>query len=259
MTNVINQLRADAYRLTRSTGFYIMLVLVVSYNALITKTKWFGGIVGNVSEKASDHLTHTSWSMIDGVQGSTISAGLLMYVLMGLFVIIIGYEFSQQTYKNTLISGISRLQFILSKYVAMLISILMTIAVYFITTIVTSLIFGRRVGTSWIHLLSVGSSATIAITFFISIVFSMAILLLMFTNSVIISSFFIVIFPVAVMILHTRANWKWLKYIDFFSASNRISLGNMSIVEFSPYVLTCGIILIVCIGLSLLIIREKEL
>lgn len=259
MTNVINQLRADAYRLTRLTGFYLTLLLVIGYSALITKTKSVGGIMADANENVLHHLAHSNWSIIDGIRGLTMSASVLMYVLMGLFVIIIGYEFSQQTYKNTLISGISRFQFILAKYVMLLLTILVNITIYFLTVIVTSLVLNRKLGTSWGHLLQTASITTVTVAFFISIVFSIAILILMLTSSVIISSIFIVIFPLAISMFHVDANWNWLTYVDFFGASNKVAMGTLSPSQFGPYILTCGIILVICIGFSLLAIQEKEL
>jgi ABC-2 type transport system permease protein len=59
--------------------------------------------------------------------------------------------------------------------------------------------------------------------------------------------------------IHIFADWNWLKYIDFFGVSNDVSLGKLTISQFGPYLLTCAIILVVCIGVSLLTIREKEL
>lgn len=256
---MINQLRADSYRLCHSLGFYVTLALVIAYSALITKTKTIGGIMVNANENALDRLSRVNWSILDGIRGLTISASMLVYLIIGLFVIIIGYEFSQQTYKNTLTSGISRIQFILAKYITMLLTIFVTILAYFLTVIGTSSILGRPIGTSLSHLAGTALITTTAIAFFISIVFSMALLVLVVTNSIVISSVFIVVFPLAVTTIHMLANWKWLKYIDFFGASNEISLGNLTVSQFSPYILTCGIILVVCIGLSLLAIREKEL
>lgn len=256
---MINQIRADMYRLTHSWGFYITLGLVVAYSFLITKSKSVGGIMVNGNQDALARLSRENWTVLDGIRGTTMSSSVLMYVLIGLFVIIIGYEFSQQTYKNTLISGISRFQFITAKYVMLLISILITIAAYFATVIAVSLILGRHVGTSWAHLMSTTGITTITVAFFISIVFSIAILTLIVTNSVVISSILIVIFPLAVATIHIFADWNWLKYIDFFSVSNDVSLGKLTISQFGPYLLTCAIILVVCIGVSLLTIREKEL
>lgn len=257
--NMINQLRADTYRLIHSVGFYVTLGLVIVYSALITKTKTVGGIMANGNEESLDRLARSNWTILNGIRGLTISASLLMYMVIGLFIITIGYEFSQQTYKNTLISGISRSSFILSKYITLLITIFISITAYFLTTIIMSLILGRSLGASLPNLLSTSVLTDITITFFISIVFSMGILILVVTNSIVISSIFIVVFPIGVTTVRMLANWKWLKYIDFFGASNEVSLGNLSISEFEPYIATCGVLLGVCIVLSLVSMREKEL
>lgn len=256
---MINQLRADTYRLSHSVGFYLTLLVVIGYSGLITKTKTIGGIMVNANETALNRLSQANWTLLDGIRGLTISASMLMYIILGLFVITIGYEFSQHTYKNTLTSGISRFQFILAKYIILLISVFITILIYFLTVIITSLTIGRTLGTSWSHLLGTTLLTATTIAFFISVVFSMAILILVITNSTVISAVFIVLFPLAVTTIHMLASWNWLKYIDFFGASNEISLGNLSISQFGPYLLTCGIILVTCVAVSLLAIREKEL
>ncbi|GAA3196891.1 ABC transporter permease [Lentilactobacillus kefiri] len=256
---MINQLRADTYRITHSIGFYITLLLVISYSVLITESKSIGGIMVNADQSLLAHLANSNWTILDSIRGLTMSSSALMYVIMSLFVIIIGYEFSQKTYKNTLVSGISRFKFIMAKYVMLLFTIFINIFMYFLTVLATSMILGRKLGASWPHLINISLVTTLAVSFFISIVFSIAILVLMLTNSIVISSVFIVLFPLAVSMLHVFVKWNWLKYIDFFGASNKVAVGTLTASHFGPYILTCGIILVVCIGLSLVTIKEKEL
>ncbi len=122
---MINQLRADTYRITHSIGFYITLLLVISYSVLITESKSIGGIMVNADQSLLAHLANSNWTILDSIRGLTMSSSALMYVIMSLFVIIIGYEFSQKTYKNTLVSGISRFKFIMAKYVMLLFTILL--------------------------------------------------------------------------------------------------------------------------------------
>jgi len=255
---MLNQLRTDFYRLSRSWGIYITLAVTIAYSIVIIVNNTVGGImVTSDSMKSLD--SNSVWTLKDGLNASTLSSSLLMYLFIAIFVITIGYEFSQKTYKNTLVSGITRFQFIISKYLMILLNIFVMTLVYFFTAIISGVITGRKVGMSWGSLLTQTLNHSIVIAFFISIVFGIAILILLATSSVVISSIFIVIFPVIISVLNNIVQWTWLKYIDFFTAAVKISLKLIPNSQLWNYVWVSLIILFVTMFLSIVIIRNKEL
>lgn len=110
---MINQLRTDFYRLRHTWGIYITLIVTIAYSVIITLNNIVGGIwVVPIPTKILNRLSNKIWTIKDGLSAVSMSSTLLMYVFIGIFVITIGYEFSQKTYKNTLTSGITRFSFV---------------------------------------------------------------------------------------------------------------------------------------------------
>lgn len=255
---MINQLRTDFYRLNHTWGILFTLVCTVVYSFLITSNKIVGGIMvtGDSMAKLSNH---SIWTLKDGINASTLSSSLLIYLFIGIFVMTIGYEFSQKTYKNTLVSGITRSQFIISKYLIMLFNIFCLILIYFLTSIGSGIISSRIAGTSWQNLFSTVINTSLVIAFFISVVFGIAILILLLTSSVVISSLFIVVFPILITTFHNITNWDWLKYFDFFSVAVKISLKLISSDQLWNYIFVSLGVLMVTVILSIILIKQKEL
>ncbi|WP_225430347.1 hypothetical protein [Lentilactobacillus hilgardii] len=135
----------------------------------------------------------------------------------------------------------------------------MQIVIFFLAGILTGMALGRNVGTSWANLFGTTLLTALIVAFFIGVVFSMAIVILMLTGSLIGSAVFIIIFPLLVSIISMISKWDWLKYVDFFGVSVKISLKQLSVSQFQPYIWFSVAILIICFGLSLILIRRKEL
>lgn len=255
---MINQLRADFYRQNHTFGHYLLLALVILFSVVVVYSKQAGGIMVSAPVNI-DQLTRIPWTLLTGIRGLTISASVLMYAFISIFVMVIGYEFSQQTYKNTLVSGISRSGFIIAKFIIMLLDLFVQVIVFFLVGTLTGMALGRKTGTSWSSLFNTTLLTALIVTFFIGVVFSMAIVILMLTGSLIGSAVFIIIFPLLVSIVSMISKWDWLKYIDFFNVSVKISLKQLTVNQFQPYILISLAILIVCFGISLFLIKNKEL
>lgn len=256
---MINQLRADFYRQTHTFGHYLLLILVILFSVITVYSKNVGGIMVSAPADFLGRLANMQWTLLSGTRGLTISSSVLMYAFISIFVMVIGYEFSQQTYKNTLVSGISRSGFIIAKFVTMLLDIFIQVIAFYLAGILTGIALGRKIGTSWGNLFSTTLLTAVIVTFFIGVVFSMAIVILMLTSSLIGSAIFIVTFPMLISILSMITKWNWLKYIDFFSVTVKISLKEITVNQFQPYIWTSFAILAVCFGLALTIIKRKEL
>lgn len=257
---MINQLRTDFYRLRHTWGIYITLIVTIAYSVIITLNNIVGGIwVVPIPTKILNRLSNKIWTIKDGLSAVSISSTLLMYVFIGIFVITIGYEFSQKTYKNTLTSGITRFSFVVSKYITMLLNIFILMLIYYSTSILVGLINHRTVGVNWITLLTDALDFSVVISFFISIAFGIAIVILLVTGSIVVSSVFIVLFPIIISTLSQFVKWNWLKYFDFFSTALKIAFGMISSDQLWKYILISFIVLILTVESAILIIKNKEL
>ncbi|WP_179396137.1 ABC transporter permease [Lacticaseibacillus absianus] len=256
---MINQIRADFYRQLRTWGFGLVMGLTVVYCAVCVWFKSVGGVMVNAPLSALDELTAKQTTVRAGIRGATINSSVLLYVFIALFVIVIGYEFSQQTYKNTLISGISRLQFILAKYLTLLLDLFIALALFYLTALITGRLAGRAWGTALPHLLQETGLTLVTSTFFISVVFSLAMLVLIASGSLVISAVFIVIWPLAVSLGSILTNWHWLSYIDFFNVAAGISFGTIHTGELWRYLLVSVVALTVSVLAGAELIQHKEL
>ena len=227
---MINQIRADFYRQIHTIGMYIMFVLTIIYSAMTTLAQNVGGVTVHGDSDQFAQVAAKSWSILTGIKVANMGDTMLLYVFIGVFVIIFGYEFSQKVYKNTLISGISRLQFVLAKYLVMLLDLLLLFAVNFV-----------------------------AATFFVSVIFSIGVFLLVLTGSIMIPAIVVVVFPLIIGVLHVLGEWDWIKYIDFFGVAQNIGVGGMKVSALPPYIAVSLVLLVVMIGSSALMLRNKEL
>lgn len=119
---MLNMMRADAYRLFHSKGFYItqiFMILVATINILTASLFMIGGNDGlSTFQDANQKLT---WTGVQCVKAMTSEASMLIYFLLPLFIMTIGFEFSRQIYKNPVSSGMSRLNYFVSKYLVFVI------------------------------------------------------------------------------------------------------------------------------------------
>ena len=256
---MLNQIRADGYRQLHTLGIYIVLLVTVIVSALITSGQSVGGIMINADDIRMNELSKSDWSILTGLKSATLSSTVLLYLYIAIFIIVIGHEFSQKTYKNTLVSGISRLQFILSKYVMILLDVFVMTFCYYLTALITGKVMNRLWGGEIGEISRNLGEMTLVIGFFISVIFSVGVILLVLSNSIVVSAVFIVLWPILIALVAMMTTWKWLKYFDFMGVAQRIALGSLKIDQVGPYIVTSLVVLIVAIVGSALIVRRKEL
>lgn len=255
---MINQLRADWYRQWHTLEFYLVVIFSAFYGAFATWQHILSGLIVNAPEKLMNQLIDKHWSVLDTLHAVTISSSFLLYIFIALVVILVGYEFSQHTYKNSLITGISRLQFVLSKYLMLLIDLCLCMVLFYGSAVVYALLQGARLGTSvgtlWRQGLLLGGT----ITFFMSVVFALAILVLLASGSLVICTVFAVVWPLFISLINSFVDWHWLTYLDFLSSSMKITLGLISSSDQWRYLgVSVGLLVFAILGATVLIQRRE--
>lgn len=257
---MINQIRADFYRQRRSIGMLFLLIATVALGIGTTWNKITVGISTGGEEYAHklSEIQRQSWTIRTGLQAGVTSATSLIYFYIAVFVIVIGSEYSQHTLKNTLTSGISRLQFILGKYVTILIDIILLTLCYFITILLTGLALGRKPGANWGILGKDVAVMTISVSFCISVIISLGIILLIIAKSLVIPAVVIVIWPVVIGLVEFTAKWKWLEYFDFVGFGEQIVLNTLKADQAWIYAgVSAGVVLVAIIGSALIISKQE--
>lgn len=258
---MINQIRADFYRQRHSIGMMLLLVCTVALGIWSTWSKTTIGISTGGPEYSHRllEITNKTWTVKTGMQTGAVSATTLIYLYIAVFVIVIGCEYSQRTLKNTLTSGISRIQFILGKYVTILADILLLTLCYFISILVTGLALGRKPGATWAVLCRDTATMTVSVGFCISVIISLGIVLLVLTQSTVLPAVLIVVWPILIGLLVTNLDWKWLKYLDFVGFGEQIVIGTLKVDQAWIYTgVSLGVVLASIIG-SALILSRKEI
>ncbi|WP_143463566.1 ABC transporter permease [Levilactobacillus enshiensis] len=254
---MLNQIKADSYRQLHTWGSYIVLALTVLLSVLITVYESTGGIM--IKAATMQEFESSKWTVMTGLKSATLSSTMLVYIDIALFVIVIGQEFSKKTYKNTLISGISRLGFILGKFFTMLLDILFLTLIFYGVVVLSSLMAGRAGGASLMSLVRTLGLMTVTISFFISVIFSIGVIVLVLMDSVVIATVFMALWPILIAILVSFTNWHWLKYIDFTGVAQQITLGALKVDALWPYIgVSVGVLILTIVGAAM-VIQRKEL
>lgn len=256
---MINQIRADLYRQSHSLGVAVMAGLTVVYAALTVGYQSVGGIMINASQTTLKELAESDWTVLTGMKAAALGSGVLLYLYLGLFVMLIGREFSQHTYKNTLISGISRRGFILGKYVTLLVDLVALVLLFFATALITGVVAGRPLGASAPELAGSFFMMSLTVAFFISVIFSLGVVILAATRAVVAAALVVALWPIGIALVQALTDWTWLKYGDFLTVCNRIALGDLAPSELGPYLAVTLALLAAMIGASAGIIRTREL
>ncbi|GEP19042.1 ABC transporter permease [Pediococcus argentinicus] len=248
---------ADIYRLVRTRGIYIAWAAIMIIAGAITNSQSVGGVM--VGTESAPKYTDAQWSLVEIATRVSLSTSVVMYILIAVFVMTVGYEFSQKTYKNTLTSGISRLQFIVNKFIALLVIVFIMIFSYFGVAIITGLFKHSVIGGTVHHFWNVLITCVFSQTLAICVIFSLAVVVLVISKSLIISSIFIVAWPMIMTIVAVFSRWDWVKYFDFFTISNRLALGELTIDKIAPYLVVSVLTILATWLLTIFAMNHQEL
>ncbi|KRK87253.1 hypothetical protein FC99_GL001079 [Levilactobacillus koreensis JCM 16448] len=254
---MLNQIKADAYRQMHSRGIYFTLAAAIFLGGVITFNGSFYGIM--VSSTTMRRLGAANWSALTGLRSATLSATTLLYLAIALLVLVIGQEFSKKVYKNTLVSGISRLAFMTSKFMTLLVDVFVLTLSYYAVVILVGKLTGWSAGAPLLTLVQTLGMMLLTISLFIDAILSMGVIILTLTDSIVTAALFITLWPVLVATCSDMLGWQWLMYIDFTDVVQKIALGTLKITELVPYLVVCLVIIIAAGGVSAVMLQRKEL
>ena len=133
----------------------------------------------------------------------------------------------------------------------MLVDLFARVLVYYLASAVASLFAGRSLGESASMLVGDSLVMTVAIAFFIYVIFNLGIILQVATNSAIIPAVFST-WPLAISMPTIFAHWTWLKYVDSVTVAE-------SIDQIWPYICVSLVVLALTTLGSALLLSRKEL
>lgn len=250
---MINIMKADVYRLLHSPIFYgymlvMVLIEIIGFYVMTSVDLSFGSqyhaptmAIGNFNEALSDI--------------GNLPSRLTYFVFM-IFIIIVCQEFSEQTLRNTLTGGTSKLTFVMAKYLTLLLAFTGTAFILCGLTIVMAVI---KFGTDGVELsgtilsplmMSVGSG------FVTTIIYTLAMLILSMTRNLISAISFVLIYPTFVTMLSNYLGWSGLRYLNFSDFGSQLThLNSVSL----PYLIIAVLVIVVSLFASYRFLKIREL
>lgn len=258
---MLNMARADFYRLWHSKGFYITQIALILLILISILTNSVGVIAGGdenlyAFQAAQNKLT---WTAVRSIQVMSSMTSALIYFLLPLFIMTIGFEFSRKIYKNPLSSGMSRLNYFISKYcVFILITFCQFIFMY--VTIFLAAGFKNGFGHPSSHMFG-KMSATIGMQFLMMVtIFSISVLIMYLTFSTITAVIVTIIFPIIMTILvQLFPKQHWLIYFNFQNKIDAAYITHFSGQVFTHTLETAFATILICLVISFITFNHKDL
>ncbi|WP_041094358.1 hypothetical protein [Paucilactobacillus hokkaidonensis] len=260
---MLNMITGDFYRLRHSKGFYITELVLITFILATVLT----GTLGSVSARPSSSSfsafqqanTDGHWNSVTATKLMTSMCSFLVYLILPLFIMTIGFEFSSGSYKSLLSSGMTRANYFCSKYTVFIIIILIQFILYYGAVYTAS-----GMSNNWGNFtVSFGIKMSQVILFqllLILAIFAVAILIMFLTFSAtaaiittIVWQFLVAVFRM--IFIHAT----WLKFFDFQGTIDTAFFVQMSPRDSVLYIFTAFATIITCALLSFYSFKQKNL
>ena len=215
---MLNMIRADFYRLSKTRGFWITQIVIVVFLLITISSGSIGGITIGPQDGVNqlESMYSIKWDGVTAVSAvQYMAANTFLYFILPLLVFVIGNDFSKETYKNILTVGVSRNKYFLSKITSFIIVLTCQLTIiYMISFITGSVLNGTgdvtvKFFTDTLKIMGVQILFLVAITIMSSLVLFM-------TKSNIISVISTLIIPMVIIMLHFfYPDVKFFEMIDF--------------------------------------------
>ena len=259
---MLNMVRADAYRLFHSKGFYITQILLVAIVVFSISLEGVATILGGNDALSNFQNTNTkfAWNAVQSVKLMSSMASVLIYFLLPLFVMTIGFEFSRKIYKNPLSSGMSRFNYFCSKYGVFLLIELCQFIFFYLAIFITA---GLKNGVGHVTARFIGKMlATIGIQFMaINAILAIGLLLMYVFFSTITAVLSTIIFPMIVTLaVELFPKSHWLKYFSFQSVIDSAYFTNYSTGGDIMKLLAASFgVILICLASAFLVFKRRDL
>ena len=259
---MLNTLRADFYRLFRTKGFYIIQIVLIFVVFLSVATETIGSNGLQIDELsqlqiAIDELT---WTAAHVIPAMSMMSSFLFYFCLPLLTLTIGYDLIHSTNKNLLTSGVSRLNFFVSKYLVFVVVSTCQLFFYYAVAFLTASIkngigeFGDGFMTNFLRTFSIQALSLQA-------VFAVAIWVLYLLFSNVGAVITVIIFPLIISILQMLfQNVSFLNYIGFQSNMETAWIAAIGPEHYWLKVaVSCILFILLMLTISYQVFRRKNL
>lgn len=135
--------RADFYRLFRTKGFWISQILLILFifSSIAGQNVATVGVNSNETISSKEAAFSIEWTGVISVNAITSMMPMFLYFMLPLLVIIIGHDFTKETYKNILTVGVSRTKYFFSQFISFAFMIFVQIVYIYSVSFLTGTLF----------------------------------------------------------------------------------------------------------------------
>lgn len=256
---MIKLLRSDIYRVLHSKTIYITIVamLGIATISMMSQTIIVSGMIDPDMQKVIESTKH--WGMSEAIIACTMGLSAYSWFNIPMYTIIIGQEFSQGTYKNVFFSGISRREFVTSKLLLMMITIISLFIILFGYVAILGYIKNGLGNISFNG--DIIKNLIIASLFYViisTVYYTLALGIQVSTNSSILAIVFVIIFPFMIQMIQMLTDWNFLNMVNFAATTFRAQTGDLPISEIIKTLsMNAGLLLFTSCA-SIEILKRKE-
>lgn len=258
---MFNMINGDFYRLKHSRGFYLTESILVIFVLATVLTGTLTSVSARPSSSAffNFQMATNGWGSSQAVKLMTSMCSVLVYLTLPLLVMTTGFEFSTGSYKNLLSSGMSRVNYFISKYTVFIAVVLLQYILYYGLIFFVAGFkyhFSPLTGT---FVLKMGQTVLFQLLLTLGI-FSVAILVMFLTFSITAAVITTLVWQFAVATLRMIfVHATWLKFFDFQGTLDTTYFIQLSPLDWGRYLLTAGGTIVLGGLLTLYIFKHKNL
>ena len=253
---MLNFIRADLYRLSRSKSFWITegIILLLVILSVVSNGS-VGVTLGDSTQTAGSLTEMTSFLAIQ-----TSLSSMLLYYSLPLVMQVLGSEYTKGTMKNIITVGVSKPAYLFGKFLVYTLVLVLQIVAICLVSFVAGTVIG---GIGYNDLSQIENLLYYFVSFVLILLAtsSFAVLVLYLTKNTAVSVLATIFIPMAFAIARiSLPNWKFLQYLDFQGGLEMVTMTTFQTWEtVQPIFLGSLISLLLCLLAAHLVFKRQEL
>lgn len=253
---MLNFIRADLYRLSRSKSFWITEGIILLLVILSVVSNGSVGVTLGDSTQTAGRLTEMTGFL--AIQTSLSS--MLLYYSLPLVMQVLGSEYTKGTMKNIITVGVSKPAYLFGKFLVYTLVLVLQIVAICLVSFVAGTVIG---GIGYNDLSQIENLLYYFVSFVLILLAtsSFAVLVLYLTKNTAVSVLATIFIPMAFAIARiSLPNWKFLQYLDFQGGLEMVTMTTFQTWEtVQPIFLGSLISLLLCLLAAHLVFKRQEL
>lgn len=253
---MLNFIRADLYRLSRSKSFWITEGIILLLVILSVVSNGSVGVTLGDSTQTAGSLTEMTGFL--AIQTSLSS--MLLYYSLPLVMQVLGSEHTKGTMKNIITVGVSKPAYLFGKFLVYALVLVLQIVAICVVSFVAGTVIG---GIGYNDLSQIENLLYYFVSFVLILLAtsSFAVLVLYLTKNTAVSVLATIFIPMAFAIARiSLPNWKFLEYLDFQGGLEMVTMTTFQTWEtVQPIFIGSLISLLLCLLAAQLVFKRQEL